>query len=168
MGKYRGLDVEEGWQQRRFAAIERALAEQAPAPRLVIATDFRQADLPNVELTPAWTSYLTQTIQVPLGYTSAIVQLVVSSGTTISGDISSANNGNIGVQPWVAGFAGAGLSQGKIGGGAVSVMSAMAIRIAVTPGGTFTLWANAYTNGTGHVPNSGNVHLSATILFVRE
>jgi len=38
MGKYRGLDTEEGWIQRRFTALERGLAELAAARRLESAS----------------------------------------------------------------------------------------------------------------------------------
>lgn len=167
MGKYRGLDTEPGWIQRRLIKLERDLAELAAARRLVVATDFRQADLDSTNLTSGWASYVTQTIPVPVGYTHAIVQMSVSAGSTVTGDLSASNWGNIGAQPIVAGVAGPALSQGKVGGGAMSIGSSMSVKVAV-PGDDFQIWANAYAQASGLVAGSGNVHLSATVLFIRE
>lgn len=166
MGKYRGLDTEPGWIQRRLKDLDRRLDELSAARRLVVATDFKQADLNSVNLTASFATYIPVTVTVPTGYTHAIVQVSVSAGSTVSGDLSAANWGNIGVQPVVAGFGGPALSQGKTGGGAMSINSSMSIKVAVS--GSFQIYASAYASASGLVAGSGNVHLSATVLFIRE
>ena len=168
MGKWRGLDLEPGWIQRRLTKLERDLAELAAARRLVVATDFKQTDLNSTDLTSAWTNYVVTPVNVPVGYNRAIVQVSASAGSTVSGDLSSANWGNIGVQPAVSGVSGPALSQGRSGGGAMSINSSLSAKITVTPGGVFNVWALAYAQASGLVAGSGNVHLSATVLFIRE
>lgn len=165
MGRYRGLDAEEGWIQRRLAAIERTLTEQAAARRLVVATSFLQGDVNSTDLPTGFTEYLLSPFFVPAGYTSAIVNVFVSAGTTALG--AAADSANVGVQPRINGFGGPALSNGRSGPGALSVNSGFAKKVSVTGGLTVSLYA--YSAGTaGLQVGSGNVHLSATAIFVRD
>lgn len=165
MGKFRGLDGDEGWINRKLADLQRQITEQAGARRLVIATSFVQADLNSTDLPDdAYaTDFLAGPVMVPEGFTFAVVTIFASAGTTFTGT----GAGNVGVRPWAGSVAGPAIATGKTGGGAISVNSTLATRIPVTPGGSFIIKANALANGNPRNAGSGNVHISASILFVR-
>lgn len=163
MGKYRGLDTEQGWIQRRFAALERALDEERAARRLVIATAQVQTDLNSMDLASGFTTYALTHVDVPVGYAYALIQASANVGTSLSGTTA----GNTGCQIVVAGNPGPSMSQGKTGGGAVSAATAMSIKIPVIPGIGFDIWVSAYANGGPSTAGTGNVHLSATVIFTR-
>ncbi|WP_426243675.1 hypothetical protein [Nocardioides sp. LHG3406-4] len=155
-----GVEIHDGGDLVILDASENVVFSAADGP---VRTAFKQVDLNSVDLAVGFTTYCATTVPVPDGYTRAIVQMATSAGTSLSG----VGAGNIGVQPVVAGNAGPGLSQGKTGGGAVSISSSMAIQVPVTGGGTLALHALAYSNGDPKIAGSGNVHLSATVIFTR-
>lgn len=112
-----------------------------------------------MDLASSFTTYGVTNVEVPEGFTHAILHLFASA-TTFSGT----GSGNVGVQPWAAGSAGSAISQGKTGGGAVSVSSTFAVKFAV-PGpvqgvSDFDVWLSAYANGNPRDAGSGNVHMS--------
>lgn len=167
MSGFRGLDDDEGWIRREIAKLRRELQEMSAARRLVIATAWAQNDSPDLNLTTGFTRYLDTPVTVPAGYTRAIVQMFASAGVTYDG----ASNGNIGIQARATGSAGTvagpALSNGKTGGGAISVNTGLATRVAVTPGTPLMLHTFAYADGATPVDLTGNVHLSATVIFTR-
>lgn len=168
MGKYRGLDTEEGWVRRELTEIKRALAELAAARRLGLQSEVRQVNLDPLGLTSSWTAYGHTNVTPPDGYNVALVQMLATAG------VSWANNtgGNVGVQPVAGGVAGIGQSDGRaangIGGGAgLSVTTSLAARLSVTPGVPFQIYVNAYAND-GYTAGTGNARFSATIIYTRE
>jgi hypothetical protein len=168
MGKYRGLDLEEGWIRRELTELKRAIQEQAAARRLGLQSEVRQVNLDPLALTSAWTGYGHTQVTPPDGYNVALVQMLATAG------VSWANNtgGNVGVQPVAGGVAGIGQSDGRaangIGGGAgLSVTTSLAARLTVTPGVPFTIYVNAYAND-GYTAGTGNARFSATIIYTRE
>lgn len=168
MGKYRGLDTEEGWIQRRFTALERSLAEMSAARRLGLVSEVVQVNLDPLALTTGWTDYGATNVTPPDGYNVALVQMIATAGVSFPG--TPGTGGNVGVQPKAGIVSGIGQSQGGGGSGAgagCSVPGSLAARLSVTPGVPFTLRAAAYANG-GWTPGTGNVRFSATIVYTRE
>lgn len=166
MGKYRGLDLEEGWIQRRFVALERALAEASAARRLGLQSEVRQVNLDPVALTDTWVNYGAVAVTPPDGYNVALVQMLATAGVSFGGG----GGGNVGVQPKAGGVSGIGQSQGGGGTGAgagCSITSGLAARLSVEPGVPFTIQTGAYANGPW-LAGTGNVRFSATIIYTRE
>lgn len=163
---------------RRVADLERKLAEQQGA--LVRAANAANAwagrtvglqdDANGPGLTASWTTYLTNTIHVPDGFTGAIVNLFCSTGASFNG----LGNGIVGACPLLAGTYGPALSNGIAipsgfaGDYACSVTTAFTKVITVTPGGTFQVGISAYATGSSALSSgSDNVHLSASVIFTR-
>lgn len=169
MGKFRGLDDEEGWIQRRFAALDRALQELAAARRLGLQSEVRQftLDPAAIDTSNTWTTIATVPVTPPDGYNVALVQMVATAGVSWPLNV----GGNVSVLPRVGSTTGIGQSQGGAGdnghGAGCSVTGSLAARIAVTPGVPFNLSVLA-TSTPGWTPNTGNVRFSATILYTRE
>lgn len=125
-----------------------------------IRTWWQQGDLPATTFPDGgWNEYLVAVIPVPLGYSTAIVQLFVSAGGTFT------SSGNVGVQPSVDGAGGPGLSNG-ISSGPCSVNSSMAYSFDVAGRDSFNISAFAIRNGPV-TTGSNNVHLSASVIFIR-
>jgi hypothetical protein len=167
-GKYRGLDLDEGWQQRRFAALEKELAELRAARKFGLRSEVVQVNIENFNLTNAFTDYGATNVTPPEGYNVALVQMLATAGVSFPG--TAGTGGNVGVQPKAGGAAGIGQSQGGGGTGAgagCSVTGSLAARLSVTPGVPFSIRAAAYANGSP-TALTGNVRFSATIIYTRE
>ncbi len=127
-----------------------------------LRSDFAQVDINTLTFPDAtWTEYAVQTIPVPIGFTRAFVNLFASAGGTFTG----ATGGNVGVQPVADGNGGPGLSNGTPAAGPCSVNSSAAFNLTAL-GDTIRL--SAYCQRSGAVTaGSNNVHLSASIIFLR-
>lgn len=166
MGKYRGLDTEEGWIVRKLTELDRRLTELSAARRLGLQSEVRQVAVEPASLTGAWTDYGAVDVVPPAGYNVALVQMTATTGVSFDGT----GGGNVGVQPKAGSAVGVGQSQGGGGSGAgagCSVTGSLAARLSVTPGVPFSLRAGAYANGPW-VAGSANVRFSATIIYTRE
>lgn len=168
MGKYRGLDLDEGWVQRRFVELEREIAELRAAKKFSLISEVRQVNVDPAALTNSYIEYGSINVTPPGGYNVALVQMLATAG------VSWANNtgGNVGVQPRAGSVFGIAQADGRaangIGGGAgLSVTTSLAARLTVVPGVPFALRAAAYAD-PGYNANTGNVRFSATIIYTRE
>jgi hypothetical protein len=168
MGRFRGLDLEEGWIQRRFNELERALGELRAARKFGLLSEVLQVNLEPVALTTVYTEYGHTDVTPPEGYNVALVQMIATAGVSFPG--TAGTGGNVGVQPRAGDVLGVAQSQGGGAPGAgagCSVPGSLAARLSVTPGVPFTLRAAAYANGSW-TPGTGNVRFSATIIYTRE
>lgn len=168
MGKFRGLDGEEGWIQRRFVNIERDLTELAAARRLVTSSAWRQV----ITTTPFpdgnfYTDYNLQNVPVPTGFTFATVNVTVAAQVQCTGS----GSFNIGVQPRVAAGGGTAVINSRTGGGIMSAVGTLAYQTPVIPGSTFAIVGSVYFQSYGgvatQVAGQSNTQLSATIIFSR-
>lgn len=168
MGKYRGLDTEEGWIRRELTELRRAVAEQAAARRLGLQSEVRQVNVDPAGLTNAYTEFGAVSVTPPSGYNVALVQMIATAGVSVGNNV----GGNIGVQPRAGSVFGIAQSDGwpsnGTGGGAGrSVTIGLAAKLSVTPGVAFSLRAAAYCDAAYNA-NTGNVRFSATIIYTRE
>lgn len=159
MGKFRGLDTDEGWIRRELAGIKRDQTEQAAARRLVVATTNVQGSAPVATLPATWTSYLTQTVTPPAGYLFATV--LVHAGVTFTTP-PAAGTTTVHVRPVVAGAVGPEQTVRLDPTGGSPVWSALAARLALS--GPFTLALSAYAEGTAA---GVLVQLDAVITYTR-
>lgn len=163
---------------RKVADLERRLGEmQGSLVRAANAANAwagrtlgLQDDEDGPGLTGSWATYLTHTIDVPDGFTGAVVSVFCSTGASFSG----VGNGLVGAQPFINGTWGPALSNGIAipsgfaGALACSVTSAFTRVTSVTPGGTFDVAMSAYASGPSSLSSgSDNVHLSASVVFTR-
>lgn len=168
MGKFRGLDEDEGWIRRALADLQRQIAEQAAARRLGLQSDVKQYNLDPATLPASWGDMGNLvSVTPPDGYNVALVQMVATAGASYPDNVGC----NIGVQPRAGGVNGIGQSTSRpsnsVGFPAISITAGGAFKLAVTPGVPFILGANAYATA-GYNANTGNVRLSATIIYTRE
>lgn len=153
--------------EQRFRALEQKVSDLLTANlrRQPVESTVVEASISSIEL-PAdvFTEVLDirRTVTPPDGYSRALVSLSVDAGTTFTAA------GNVGVQPLVAMSGGRGRSNGVPGPSPVSVGSFMARRLFyLDQVGDFDLRLFAYATGAGRVADTGNVGLSALILFLR-
>jgi hypothetical protein len=168
MGKFRGLDTDEGWIRRELSELRRMVTEQAAARRLGLQSQTVQVSLDPLALTTAYTDYGATNVTPPAGYNVALVQMFATAGVSFPG--TAGTGGNVGVQPKAGAVSGIGQSQGGGAPGAgagCSAYASLAARLSVTPGVPFALRAAAYANGSW-VAGTGNVRFSATIIWTRE
>lgn len=159
MGKYRGLDTDEGWIRRELAAVKRDLTEQAAARRLVFQSAVAQGSTALAALPATWTSYLPQTVTPPAGYLYATV--LVRAGVTVTTPPASGIT-TVHVRPVVAGTVGPEQAHGIGPAGGSPAWSALCARFALT--GPFTLALSAYGEGTAA---GVTVQLDAAITYTR-
>jgi hypothetical protein len=151
--------------QQHGMIVQAANAGNAWAGRTVGLQD----DANGPGLTGSWTTHLLNTIAVPDGFTGAVVNVFCSTGATFtSGGTATCY---VGAQPVITGASGPAISNGAIipavgGTTACSVTSAFTAVITVTPGGSFQVAMEAYAVGP-FTSGSDNVHLSASVIFVR-
>lgn len=168
MGKYRGLDTEEGWIRRELAEIKRELAEQAAARRLGLVSEVRQVDVTPAALTNAYAEYGITAVTPPIGYNVALVQMFAIASASYPNNVGA----NIGVQPRAGSVFGNAASNSRpgnaVGGGpALAITTGLAAKLIVVGGVPFNLRAAAYTDGA-YDAGTANVRFSATIIYTRE
>lgn len=166
-GKFRGIDLEEGWMRRELADVKRDLAELAAARRLGLQSVVVQVNLDPLAIATAWTDYGVTAITPPVGYNVALIQMLATAGVSWP----STAGGNVGVQPCAGAASGVGQSQGGSGasghGAGCSVTGILTAKLAVVGGTPFNLFVRSYANA-GYTVNTGNVRYGASIIYTRE